>query len=331
MARVRTLSLVGDGVQKNGKTVTKAMLGDIVKRWSGDGRPPITLGHPAQGADKVAALGRVDNPRTEPSRRVPGKTELVVELHYTPELEKLEDEGKFEGFSAGIYPTVDGKGYYLHHVAALGQLPPAAETETRELVELSSDGMEQMVVLSGVLTFSDSQTEDIEMTKEELAASLKEILAEQMKPLTERLEKLEKGGKDDGNKDDQTDDPNKDKKPGEQGKDKPLVDSQARDQLKTMQETVKSDRIAQATELANAKGWGEAEFKPLLTMLQKAEPVELCNNAEDGLFATVKATINARTVVQSKPSPLGQPLEFADDKGNKQQLNLNDVARVSKF
>ncbi|MGL4757383.1 MAG: hypothetical protein ACRCXB_33940, partial [Aeromonadaceae bacterium] len=125
MARVRTLSLVGDGVQKNGKTVTKAMLGDIVKRWSGDGRPPITLGHPAQGADKVAALGRVDNPRTEPSRRVPGKTELVVELHYTPELEKLEDAGKFEGFSAGIYPTMDGKGYYLHHVAALGQLPPA--------------------------------------------------------------------------------------------------------------------------------------------------------------------------------------------------------------
>jgi len=309
MARVRTLSLVGDGVQKNGKTVTKAMLGDIVKRWSGDGRPPITLGHPAQGADKVAALGRVDNPRTEPSRRVPGKTELVVELHYTPELEKLEDEGKFEGFSAGIYPTVDGKGYYLHHVAALGQLPPAAETETRELVELSSDGMEQMVVLSGVLTFSDSQTEDIEMTKEELAAAMKDVR----------------------NKDDQTDDPNKDKKPGEQGKDKPLVDSQARDQLKTMQETVKSDRIAQATELANAKGWGEAEFKPLLTMLQKAEPVELCNNAEDGLYATVKATINARTVTPNKPSPLGQALEFSDDKGNKQQLNLNDVARVSKF
>lgn len=331
MARVRTLSLVGDGVQKNGKTVTKTMLGEIVKRWSADGRPPITLGHPAQGADKVAALGRVDNPRTEPSRRVPGKTELVVELHYTPELEKLEDEGKFEGFSAGIYPTVDGKGYYLHHVAALGQLPPAAETQTRELVELSSDGIEQMVVLSGVLTFSDSQTEDIDMTKEELAASLKEILAEQMKPLNERLEKLEKGGKDDADKDKKDDDVNKDKKPGEQDKDKPLVDSQARDQLKTMQETVKSDRIAQATELANAKGWGEAEFKPLLTMLQKAEPVELCNNAEDGLFATVKATINARKAPAGKPSALGQPLEFSDDKGNTQQLSLNDVARVSKF
>jgi hypothetical protein len=326
MARVRTLSLVGDGVQKNGKTVTKSMLGDILKRWSGDGRPPITLGHPAQGADKVAALGRVDNPRTEPSRRVPGKTELVVELHYTPELEKLEDEGKFEGFSAGIYPTVDGKGYYLHHVAALGQLPPAAETETRELVELSCDGIEQMVVLSGVLTFSDSK-EDIEMTKEELAAAMKDVLAEQMKPLTERLEKLEKGGK----ADDHTDDPGNGKKPGEQDKKDPVVDPEARTQLKAMQDTVKSDRIAQATELANAKGWSDAEFKPLLTMLQKAEPVELCDNAEDGLFASVKATINARTVAPSKPSPLGQPLEFSDDKGDKHQLNLNDLARVSKF
>lgn len=322
MPRIRTLSLVGDGVQKNGKTVTKSMLGEIVKQFSNDSRPPITLGHPGPGADKVAALGRVDNPRTEPSRRVPGKSELVVELHYTPELEVLEDQGKFEGFSAGIYPTQDGKGYYLHHVAALGQLPPAADTATLDLVELSSDGIDNMVVLSGALTFANT-TEDIEMTKEELAAAL----AETMKPITERLEKLEKSGA-------APDGEGKDKEPGQDktGQDgKPVEDTEARTQLKAMQETVKSDRIAQLTELANAKGWSTEELKPLLTMMQKAEPVELCNNAADGLFANIKATITARKASAPAPSPLTQTLEFADDKGNKQTIGLNDVARLSKF
>ncbi|MNF33503.1 hypothetical protein D3C84_143180 [compost metagenome] len=318
MPRIRTLSLVGDGVQKNGKLVTKAMLVDIAKRFSRDARPPITLGHPGPGADKVAALGRVDNPRIEPSRRFPGKSELVVELHYTPALEGHEDKGEFEGFSAGIYPTQDGKGYYLHHVAALGQLPPAAETETQELVELSSDGIDNMVVLSGALTFSDSQNEDIEMTKEELAAAL----AETMKPISERLEKLEKGGQaPDG--DDKDKQPDQDKKP--------LEDTEARTQLKSMQETVKSDRIAQATELANAKGWSTEEFKPLLGMLQKAEAIELCNNAPDGMFASIKATITARQPIKSTPSPLTQTLEFSDDKGDKKAVGLHDVARLSKF
>lgn len=323
MPRIRTLSLVGDGVQKNGKTVTKAMLGEIVKQFSNDSRPPITLGHPGPGADKVAALGRVDNPRTEPSRRVPGKSELVVELHYTPELEVLEDQGKFEGFSAGIYPTQDGKGYYLHHVAALGQLPPAADTKTLDLVELSSEGIDNMVVLSGALTFANT-TEDIDMTKEELAAALADTMKEAMKPVTERLEKLEKGAAPDGK--DKEPDQDKTSQDG-----KPVEDTEARTQLKAMQETVKSDRIAQATELANAKGWSTEEFKPLLTMLQKAEPVELCNNAEDGLFANIKATITARKASAPAPSPLTQTLEFADDKGNKQTVGLHDVARLSKF
>ncbi|MGY4028135.1 hypothetical protein ACW5WQ_19650 [Aeromonas rivuli] len=321
MPRIRTLSLVGDGVQKNGKTVTKAMLASIVKAHSKDARPPITLGHPGKGADKVPALGRVDNPRIEASRRHPGKSELVVELHYTPELEKLEDEGKFEGFSAGIYPTPDGKNYYLHHVASLGELPPAAETETLDLVELSHEGEDAMMVISGTLTFSDDK-EDIDMTKEELAASLKDVLAEQMKPLTERLDKLEKGATTAA--DDTGGDHEKDK-------DKPVEDTQAREQLKGMQETVKSDRIAQATELANAKGWSTEEFKPLLTMLQKAEPVELCDNSEGALFSTVKATLTARKVQASAPNPLLLPLEFSDNKGNKQEMGLHDLARVTKF
>lgn len=327
MARIRTLSLVGDGVQKNGKTVTKTMLASIVKAHSKDARPPITLGHPGKGADKVPALGRVDNPRIEASRRHPGKSELVVELHYTPELEKLEDEGKFEGFSAGIYPTPDGNSYYLHHVASLGELPPAADTETLDLVELSHEGEDAMMVISGTLTFSNDQ-EDIDMTKEELAASLKEVMAEQMKPLTERLDKLEKGAATDDASGKHDDKGGKDEQPG---KDKPVEDTQAREQLKAMQETVKSDRIAQATELANAKGWSTDEFKPLLAMLQKAEPVELCDNSDGALFSTVKATITARKAQAPAPNPLLLPLEFADGKGNKQELSLHDLARSTKF
>lgn len=145
MAKIKVLSLVTEGQQRNGKTVTRAMLESIAKQFNEAARPPITQGHPAPGADKIPALGRVDNPRLQANPKDPSKVELVVDLHRSDELEAAEAKGQFEGYSAGIYPLPDGRGWYLHHVAALGQLPPAANT--RE-IELSAAWSGAAIILS---------------------------------------------------------------------------------------------------------------------------------------------------------------------------------------
>lgn len=145
MAKIKTLSLVPEGEQRNGKTVTRDMLHSIVQQFNEAARPPITKGHPAPGADKIPALGRVDRPRLQAIPSDPSKVELVVDLHQSDELEAAEGKGQFEGYSAGIYPLPNGRGWYLHHVAALGQLPPAANI--RE-VELSATWTDSAIVLS---------------------------------------------------------------------------------------------------------------------------------------------------------------------------------------
>lgn len=50
--RIRTLKLVTPGKQKNGQTVTRQHLEEVVKHYKDDARPPVTLGHPGKGADK---------------------------------------------------------------------------------------------------------------------------------------------------------------------------------------------------------------------------------------------------------------------------------------
>lgn len=145
MSKIKVLSLVTEGTQRNGKTVTRAMLDSVVQQFNSTARPPITKGHPGPGADKVAALGRVDSPRLQSVQNAPGKVALVVDLHLSDELERAEAQGEFEGYSAGIYPSPNGRDWYLHHVAALGQLPPAADTQE---LELSAIGWGAPVILS---------------------------------------------------------------------------------------------------------------------------------------------------------------------------------------
>ncbi len=145
MPRIRKLELVGEGIQRNGQPVDKSVLESVVRN-SGGSRPPVTLGHPGKGDDKIKALGRVDVRGIGTNDK--GEAVLLCEQHYTPELEELEDQGYFEGQSAGIYPLPGKPGeFYLHHVAQLGSLPPAANIKTLDVVELSDDGESDAIFL----------------------------------------------------------------------------------------------------------------------------------------------------------------------------------------
>lgn len=301
MARRRTLSLITAGVQKNGKPVDLDILRQVVKNHSPEARPPISAGHPGKDADKVEALGRVHSPRLEGS-------ELVVELVYTPELEQLEDDGKFEGFSAGIYPRPDNGEYYLHHVAALGQLPPAADIKTRDVVNLSVDNPDDMITLS-----TNLKTERLFMNDAEKKAFKEELMAGVGSMMDDKLKAFKPASSDPA--------PTS-KDPNPTGDPKPTTDPKVttmEKQLKEMQENTKADRIEQITELADAKGLSDEEKKPLLAMLKARSAIELCDNSEGGIFASTKAMLTSRPDKQEAKTgdSIFQSLEFADTKGNK--------------
>lgn len=181
--RVRKLRIVATGIQKNGQPVTKAQLESVVKNYKPDSRPPVTPGHPAKGADQTSALGRVANLRTEEYvENGVTKTGLFGEVNYTQELEAREDKGEFEGFSAGIHPVPEQDGeWYMHHLAVLGQLPPAADTKTLDVINLSdSDFNDHCIYLSAEVGNND---ENLDMNEKQLAAmkaAMKEVVDERL-------------------------------------------------------------------------------------------------------------------------------------------------------
>lgn len=307
MPRVRRLSLVTSGIQKNGQPVGLDVFNQVVKHHNRESRAPITLGHPEKGADKIPALGRVDYPRVEGDA-------LVVELCYTPELEALEDAGKFEGFSAGIYPRPDNGEFYLHHVAALGQLPPAADIKTQDLIHLA-DECEGVIILSCQGT--PKETEAMDKTIEERFTKLEKMITEGLEGDKKTVTPPAPAPTGSG------------MKAGEEATTDPNTTA-----LTQLQETMKEDRIAQITELADARGYSDEEKKPLLAMLKGAKAIELCSNAEGGLYQSVRGMISARPEVKAVPSTgasIFDALELSDDKGDKHTLDASQVAAFTKF
>lgn len=320
MARHRTLSLITAGVQKNGKPVDMTILNQVVKNHCNTSRPPVSLGHPDKGADKVAALGRVNYPRIDGN-------ELVVELVYTPELEALEDSGKFEGFSAGIYPRPDNGEYYLHHVAALGQLPPAADIQTKDVVELADYEPEN------VITLACSMKSELFMNEEEKAAFKKEIQGLVTETVKTALAASGAKPTDDKTKTQPSaEDDDKNKAPGVSAELLALQEN-----VKNMQESTKADRVAQITELADTKGLSKEEKEPLLALLKKTAAIELCDNSDDGIFASTKKMLAARPDANSASSGGGnsdlfKPLEFANHQGGTTKVdNLSELAIKTGF
>ncbi|NOU49982.1 hypothetical protein HG263_05455 [Pseudoalteromonas sp. JBTF-M23] len=302
--RVRKLRLVTPGKQANGQVVTSEHLKQVVKNYKAETRPPITLGHPEKGADQVPAFGRASD------LEIDEQGALVLNINYTPELEKREDAGEFEGFSAGIPPHPETGEYYLHHVAACGQLPPAADTKTLELVELSTTTDDIIYLAAEIIK------EEIDVTKEELAA----LLDEKLTPITKKVDALEAKvykGQD-------LDDPKKDNVSGQQGTD--ATTDKPSKELSAVLDTVKADRIANITTTAQGKGLSDDQLKPLLGRLNNAEAVELADNSADGLYQSTMAFINGLDSKSQSNAGLLDNLELSNPGDNGQAFELSDLA-----
>lgn len=316
--RVRKLEIVADGIQKNGQPVTKAQLESVVRNYKPDARPPVTPGHPTKGSDQIAALGRVSNLRTEAgSGDKAGKTVLVGEIIYTPEMEALEDSGKFEGFSAGIHPVPGKDGeWYMHHTAFLGQLPPAAETKTRDVVNLSdSDFCDGAIYLSaevGTQSGSDDNETGITMKKDELKALLGDAVKEQLEAM---------GIKPNS--------PAPAKKDGEPDKDGEVTnnDDKSNVAVTAMQNTLASDRKETLTELAASREMNDELRKSVKAMIDSATAIELCASGDGNRYQQLKSMLSAmpeKKAASTKPSvwdQLTQNLELADDGAAKENFN----------
>jgi hypothetical protein len=307
MARTRTIRLVTPGQQRNGQTVTLAHLTQAVESYEPTARPPVSLGHPTDS--RVLAFGRAQAPRIEAGA-------LVLEIAYTPELERLEDGGYVEGFSAGLYPHPSTGRYYLHHVAALGELPPAADTKTLAADVLPPFDAGKVLALAAEPIRDKTGAPD--MTKEELQAAIAAGLApvnEQIKTLAADLERVKAAAKPaDGKGDDDG-----------AGK-PPAADPQIKVQLDAALATIASDRIALVAEGMRAKGLSDDQAKPLLDMLRALPPVELAADTPESPYARMRAHIAAL----ADPTPaddITRPLELADAKGQA----IDTQALATKF
>lgn len=318
MPRVRTLEIVAEGVQRNGKPVGEEVLRSVVRNFNASSRPPVTLGHPKKGDDKAAALGRIANLRVE--NNAEGKIALFGDQIYTPKLEELEDSGEFEGQSAGIYPHPGKPGeFYLHHVAQLGQLPPAADIKTHNVVELSNDGSADDPILLAACVVIDNQqkSENDIMTFKELMEAIKSFSEEEKTQLGESL-----GFKAVGEETDPTKKAPETKPSTKPDGDDKGVDDFENPQVKLMQETMAGDRRDQLTELADSSNLSEGMKTVITSMIKNASAIELCNSGEGSRFNEIKTLIKAQP---AKPSfnPF-EEINLSDDRGGEKETFKSD-------
>lgn len=304
MPRVRKLEIVGEGVQRNGKPVDRSILESVVRNYNPDARPPVTQGHPDKGADKIPALGRIAVMGVGKNDK--GEAVLLCEQYYTPELEEYEDKGYLEGQSVGIYPHPGKEGeYYLHHVAQLGQLPPAAELKTKDVVNLSDEGVD-----GAIYVFADvggqkqeNKDEDIMSSITKLIEAVKACTDEEKKALGDALglepkpakpEDKKKGGEE-GKK------PEENKKPEEGG---------GNEAVETIQKQMGEDRRDRLTELADARKIPtDARVR---TMIKNSDAIELCANGDTSRFGEIKALIEDAPIAPDNDELFGD-LELSDD------------------
>ena len=289
--RIRTLKVVSEGVQRNGKMVTKEILQECLEEFNGEARPPVTLGHPWEGDDKIPALGRVSSPRLELNDKE--KLELVIEVIYTKELEEFEDSLKFEGFSIGIHARKDTGKYYIHHLAALGQLPPAAEIQTKEIVELSSTTKAQNIIYLSCAPKkpNPNQNKDNDMDKDqkikELEAQLKKLLDQQS-----------------SNKEQEEIKSLKAKLQAKEDEKKAQIEANAKEKKDELLTKAKSSKLS------------ENEQEAVKNLLEKPDDVELSDNSASGFYSNVNVLIDSLSKKKSNSNHahLNESIELSDPK-----------------
>ncbi|MEF1158861.1 hypothetical protein QTO08_00440 [Vibrio parahaemolyticus] len=307
MPRVRKMEIVAEGTQRNGKEVTREILESVARNYNPSLRPPVTKGHPEKGDDKVPALGRIAVMGV--GKNAEGKAVLLCEQHYTPELEEYEDKGYLEGQSVGIYPLPGKEGeYYLHHVAQLGSLPPAADVKTKDVVNLSDDGHDDAVWLFSNVGGQKKENEDgdIMSSIKKLIEAVKACSEDEKKALVDAFGFEPKSTDPSKPADDKKGDKGKE---GEGGDDNP--DKGGNKEVTEIREQMGEDRRERLTELADARKI--PDDARVRTMIKNSKAIELCNNGDDSRFGEIKALIEDTPEASSSSSELFGDLELADD------------------
>jgi hypothetical protein len=299
--------LVKPGVQKNGQIVTRSELQEAVANFNPDAPTPITLGHPTDS--QSPAFGRVLSVELTDQG-------LEGDVDYTPELVALEAKGYYRGWSAGLKPGQNG--YYLHHLAMCGELPPASEVKNLSMVATWPTDI--------ILT---DNMEDATMTPEEV----KQLIADETKEYKDKITALEaqvaaakqKDGKGqeggekagDGEKDKPSDKDGKGEKPGSNKPDNKGNDEKQSKELADVLEALKKERIERLKEAAQAKGLGADQIKPLVAMVASAKDISLAD--ADNPFE------QAMRFVAGLPTPgkgrMTAPIELSDKTGEPYDYN----------
>ena len=118
------------GGRDNPKNVTSQDLKEIAESFKSGEVIPITVtqeAHPESG--NFPKFGEVVNVRWEESTQ-----ELYGTIKLSPELEKAMNEGYYDNWSIGAKIGADGK-MYLHHLAFLGETPPAIKNLRKEIMQ----------------------------------------------------------------------------------------------------------------------------------------------------------------------------------------------------
>ena len=142
MKKTLTLARPGTyGSRENSKTVTEEDLKEIAESYTPGDSVPVTItenGHPENGAN-FPKLGDVTNVYYDEETK-----ELRGDVEMNEALAKAFEDGFYDSWSIGAKTNPDGK-LYLHHLAFLGEIPPAI----KDLREKIKDSLN--------LDFADSQ------------------------------------------------------------------------------------------------------------------------------------------------------------------------------
>ena len=192
--RIREIARAGVfGSTENPQTVTQKDLQEIYESFANMNSSPITLGHTFSGADP--RLGEVVG------------LELKDGILYgiTEEQDALAEaveQGFFPDRSIGAKRSADTGKLYLHHLAYLGEEPPAIKNlknEVKASLEIAaSDNKDVHIypsVLAGKIALSDGDLNkgDFKMNEEELKAKVEELMAANS-ALKAELEKAKQAG-----------------------------------------------------------------------------------------------------------------------------------------
>lgn len=125
--RIREIAHTGTFRTKNGLvTITRKMLANIAETFGTMNSAPITLGHEVKPTSP--RFGSVK------AVRLSGEDSLIGEVEEQDAMYDAVNAGFFPECSIGSAQNADGK-YYLHHLAYLGEEPPAIKDLKNNIAE----------------------------------------------------------------------------------------------------------------------------------------------------------------------------------------------------